>query len=118
MHSLTPDVVRSLQMADTDERLAALERFAVATFPTAHEEIWRYSRIGELNLDAYRLGTLTTTITGADSIPSHDAADVTGTVLDLFEDLNRAFMSPICLRIPAGVVHPEPIVITHTLLTD
>ncbi|MGH2686073.1 MAG: hypothetical protein ACRDJP_11465, partial [Actinomycetota bacterium] len=36
-----------------DRRLAAAERAASAGLPTAEEEIWRYSRIAELDLDRY-----------------------------------------------------------------
>jgi Fe-S cluster assembly protein SufD len=35
-------------------RLAAAERFAAGSLPDPSEEIWRYSRISELDLDAYR----------------------------------------------------------------
>jgi Fe-S cluster assembly protein SufD len=35
-------------------RLAAAERFAAGSLPHPSEEIWRYSRISELDLDAYR----------------------------------------------------------------
>ena len=35
-------------------RLAAAERFAASSLPDPSEEIWRYSRISELDLDAYR----------------------------------------------------------------
>ena len=40
-------------------RLAAAERFGAGSLPSPAEEIWRYSRIGELDLDAYQpvLGT-------------------------------------------------------------
>ena len=34
-------------------RTAAAERFAALSLPTESEEIWRYSRISELDLDAY-----------------------------------------------------------------
>ncbi|MGI8807586.1 MAG: Fe-S cluster assembly protein SufD [Acidimicrobiales bacterium] len=34
--------------------MAAAERFAAGSLPDASEEIWRYSRISELDLDAYR----------------------------------------------------------------
>jgi Fe-S cluster assembly protein SufD len=36
-------------------RLDALERFRAAPLPTEAEEVWRYSRIDSLDLDAYRL---------------------------------------------------------------
>ena len=32
--------------------MAAAERFAAAELPSAEEEVWRYSRIGDLDLDA------------------------------------------------------------------
>src|SRR5712672_376497 len=35
-------------------RAAAIERLAEVEWPTAAEEIWRYSRIGELDLSNYR----------------------------------------------------------------
>jgi Fe-S cluster assembly protein SufD len=36
-----------------EQRLAAAERFASASLPTESEEVWRYSRISELDLDLY-----------------------------------------------------------------
>ena len=115
---LTSDDVRSLQMADTDERLSAFGRFAAAPLPTPQQEIWRYSRIGELQLDSYRYGTLSTTITGAESVLVDDATIDAESELDLFAELNRAFMAPIHIRVPRGNVLEQPIVITHTLRAD
>ena len=122
MPSFTSDVVRSLQMGDTELRLEALQRFAVAPFPTAEQEIWRYSRIGELKLDSFSLGVLVTTVSGAEAVQTHDAG-VAATIsddgaLDLFAELNRAFMAPICLRIPRGTAIEQPIIITHELVAD
>lgn len=118
MPSLTSDDVRSLQMADADERLSAFDRFAAAPLPTPQQEIWRYSRIGELQLDSYRHGTLSTTITGAESVLVDDATIDAESELDLFAELNRAFMAPIHIRVPRGNVLEQPIVVTHTLRAD
>ena len=118
MPSLTSDDVRSLKMADADERLSAFDRFAAAPLPTPQQEIWRYSRIGELQLDSYRYGTLSTTITGAESVLVDDATIDAESELDLFAELNRAFMAPIHIRVPRGNVLEQPIVITHTLRAD
>jgi Fe-S cluster assembly protein SufD len=119
--SLTSDVVRSLQVADADARMAAFERFAAAPFPSPQQEIWRYSRIAELDLASYTFGTLTTTVTGADSLlvdePSVAIPDGEPE-LDLFADLNRAFMSPVHVRVPAGRAVADPIVVRHTLEAD
>ena len=118
MHSFTPDALRSLHLADTDTRLAALERFTAATLPTVQDEIWRYSRIGELDFASYAYGSLSTSITGAASLSTHDAPIISDHALDLFEELNHAFNTSLCLRIPRGTVLVEPIVITHMLNTD
>jgi Fe-S cluster assembly protein SufD len=45
-----PDWLRS-------RRLAAAERAAGAGLPTPEEEIWRYSRVGELDLDRFAIAT-------------------------------------------------------------
>ena len=120
--ALTIEGVRSLQHADSDDRVTAFERYAAAPTPTPEQEIWRYSRIGELDLDAFRPGILNTTITGADEVLVDDAllgtSPTFGAELDLFAELNRAFMAPIHLRIPQGTVLETPIVITHTLESD
>jgi len=53
-------------------RTAAAERFSAGSLPDASEEIWRYSRVSELDLDAYRpaLGEPGTTTVPAASNPS------------------------------------------------
>jgi Fe-S cluster assembly protein SufD len=68
--TFTPDDARTLGGPSwlTERRLAAAERFAAASWPTTEEEIWRYSRIGELDLDAFRPGPLLTAIAGADGL--------------------------------------------------
>ncbi|MGH8977889.1 MAG: hypothetical protein ACRDV7_07420, partial [Acidimicrobiia bacterium] len=50
------DAARALGGPDwlVQRRVAAGERFAAMTLPTPQEEIWRYSRIGELDLDRFR----------------------------------------------------------------
>jgi Fe-S cluster assembly protein SufD len=58
LSTLTPD--RAAELAGPDwlrsRRLAAAERFASTELPTPDEEVWRYSRIGELRLDRFTLG--------------------------------------------------------------
>jgi len=56
MTAFTADASRALGGPDwlVARRLAATERLADLTWPTPGEEIWRYSRIGELDLDRYR----------------------------------------------------------------
>jgi hypothetical protein len=40
--------------------------------PTTDEELWRYSRIGELDLDRYALAAADTTISGGDGLVAGD----------------------------------------------
>lgn len=42
-----------------DRRRAAAERFAASELPTAQEEVWRYSRVGDLDLARFRPSTPT-----------------------------------------------------------
>jgi len=50
------DAARALGGPDwlVARRVAAAERLSTISWPTPDEEIWRYSRIGELDLDRYR----------------------------------------------------------------
>ena len=56
MKSFTIEAARALGGPDwlAGRRLAAAETLSTVSWPTAAEEIWRYSRIGELDLDRYR----------------------------------------------------------------
>ena len=102
------------------ERVEAASRFEAANRPTTAEEIWRYSRIEELDLDRYRPVRTATAITGVPEgrglqvDDTFDVIDANIDVPDLFADLNVAFMSPTVLRVPAGTVISEPIVVAHT----
>jgi Fe-S cluster assembly protein SufD len=54
--AFTADAARALGGPEwlVRRRLAAAERLAEVTWPTPSEEIWRYSRIDQLDLDRYR----------------------------------------------------------------
>ena len=56
MTAFTVDAARDLGGPDwlVARRVAAAERLADIVWPTSAEEIWRYSRIGDLDLDRYR----------------------------------------------------------------
>ena len=122
VHAFTPEAARAIGGPFPDERVAAAARAVAAPWPTPSEEIWRYSRIGELSLDRFTPGRLETVITGGGasaSVVSGGAAltafpsVVEGDAPDLFADLNAAFADPVVITVPAGTVVPEPIVITH-----
>jgi Fe-S cluster assembly protein SufD len=54
--AFTPDAARALEGPDwlTKRRLAAAEALPSIAWPTPAEEIWRYSRIDEFDLERYR----------------------------------------------------------------
>lgn len=85
--------------------------------PSPDEEIWRYSRIAELDLDRFAPATPHTVVVGGDQLVAEiDEVDVVGgEAPDLFAELNTAFMAPLVVRVPPGRVLAEPIVVTHTV---
>ncbi len=103
-------------------RLAAVERFAAAPMPTPTEEIWRYSRIDRLDLDRFAPAACVTEIEApheasgwiVDAEPELFADETP----DVFAELNRAFMSPVVIRVPAGRALADPILITHHISGD
>jgi Fe-S cluster assembly protein SufD len=56
LKTFSPDAAAALGGPDwfRARRLAAAERFSAGSLPDPSKEIWRYSRISELDLDAYR----------------------------------------------------------------
>ena len=116
MHAFTPEAARARGGPAVDERIAAAERAAATPWPSATEEIWRYSRIGELSLDRFTLGEIDSTVTGDDrfvSQPGTPSGVVDGESPDLFADLNAAFGQAIVVTVPRGTVVTEPIIVTH-----
>lgn len=61
LSTLTPDTATALGGPDwlRARRVAAAERFGAGELPSADEEVWRYSRIGDLDLDRFHLGAET-----------------------------------------------------------
>lgn len=107
-------------------RVAAAAR-ASGPLPSAEEEIWRYSRIGSLDLAAYRPAPDaldTVAVRGPRELlaPLDEAgAAVAGTVassIDLFDELNVALAAPAVVRVGAGKAYAEPLVLRHHVLAD
>jgi Fe-S cluster assembly protein SufD len=86
--------------------------------PTPDEEIWRYSRIGELDLTAFQPADHRPEVTG----PT-DIVQIGGETVDLFPDdtpdvfagMNRSAAAQVRIVVPAGTTIAEPITITHTV---
>ena len=117
MSAFTPDAVRAFAPQWQELRLAAAERFAASSLPDPSEEIWRYSRIDQLDLDRFTPAVATTDVVGpAELVDTAVSPELfPDETPDVFAELNRAFMTPTVLRIPAGTVVDEPILVTHRI---
>jgi len=132
--TFSPDVVAALEGPDwlRSARLAAAERYAAASLPSTEEEIWRYSRIAELDLDSLHPVAAEPVVThGERSAPTkgvevrvaddRDADLVLGLLdepTDVFAELNAAYATPLVVRVAAGVTIAEPIVVEHRTALD
>ena len=101
-------------------RREAAERVAATAWPTAEDELWRYSRIDQLDLSAMSVGLADTSVESGDGfvveIDPDTWCSIMASPLDLFADLNNAFsLAPIVIRVPRGKAAAAPIVITHRL---
>jgi Fe-S cluster assembly protein SufD len=81
--------------------------------PTTDEEIWRYSRIGELDLGAFRAGEAATTVTGAEGLGSADPGAAMSAAPDVFAAINGESPATVGLRVPRGKVHPRTVEVLH-----
>ncbi|MDJ0771720.1 MAG: Fe-S cluster assembly protein SufD [Ilumatobacter sp.] len=99
-----------------------LDRLDAIELPTPDEEIWRYSRIADLDLAAHHLAEHVPTIEGPDDVLRANVV-VGGEVIDRFDgetpdvfaSINRESASQVAVTVPAGVTVADAIVITHTV---
>jgi len=109
--AFSPDLV---DPADQQRKQAA-ERARSMAMPTAQQEVWRYSRIGDLELDRFHPVAPTTTVRGANGYIA-DRHDLDTTVVhDVFDELSASFYGETVLSIPRNVQVPGSIVVTHTV---
>lgn len=122
MPSFDVDAARALsaEAPDLAKRLAAAEIAAAAAFPSPEEEVWRYSRIAELDLDRFTAARTVTEVHGAegsaaeiDTVGAAGDADFVASAKGLFGALNEAFNTPVTVRVPSGKTVTDPIVVTH-----
>ncbi len=94
------------------------------SMPTVDEEIWRYSRIGELDIKKYAPGRVTTTIDGESAaVSSGTFADCGGAMpiaVDAFAEISAILATGgdadvTVVRVPRGKTIAQPIVITRTV---
>ena len=142
MPGFTPDTARTLGGHDwlVARRAAAAERLADVTWPSTGEEIWRYSRIDDFDLDRYQPrradqrslavpvldpGLVAKGVVVGDlaDVDDPDAADWFGTCSDASPDaftiLHDAFVAGgAYVHVPAGVVVDEPLFFEHRVSGD
>jgi Fe-S cluster assembly protein SufD len=107
-----------------DDRAAAAERAGAAGWPSAKEEIWRYSRIGDLDLERFQPGAVETVVEAGEAgvyvvDDEHALSSFPAVVMDdapdLFAELNAAFCAPVVVTVPPHTVIERPIVIRHQI---
>lgn len=88
--------------------------------PSTDEEIWRYSRIGELDLGAYTDGAVRTEISNAEGVLSSvaKAGIAMVEIPDVFAQMNCERGTEITLVVPKGVAHSGVVEITHYVEND
>ena len=142
MPGFTPDTARTLGGHDwlVARRAAAAERLADVTWPSTGEEIWRYSRIDDFDLDRYQPrradqrslalpvldpGLVAKGVVVGDlaDVDDPDAADWYGTCSDASPDtftiLHDAFVAGgAYVHVPPGVVVDEPLFFEHRVSGD
>ena len=123
MPAFTSDAVRVSASPDLPLRLAAAERAAATAMPSPDEEVWRYSRIAELDLETFVPGHAVTTVDAPDGVAVAVGAELgdrfgTEDAIDLFHELNNAFMDAVVISVPAGRSISEPVIVTHRLDAD
>jgi Fe-S cluster assembly protein SufD len=138
----TPDTAQTLGGHDwlVARRVAAAERLAAVTWPSTSEEIWRYSRIDDLDLERYQPrpadqrslavpvldpGLVAKGVVVGDlaDLDDPDTVDWFGTCSDASPDaftlLHDAFVAGgAYVRVPPGVVVDEPLFFEHRVGGD
>lgn len=93
-----------------------LSRLDQIELPTTDQEIWRYSRIGDLDLARFTPGDHEVSIRNGDGYVADDGVvSLFDGPPDVFAEISAARGQAVHLVIPAGTVVPEPIVVTHSI---
>lgn len=106
-------------------RQAAAERFATTPLPTTQEEVWRYSRIDELDLDHVAPAVAASTVEhgelGRARVGRASELDGGAALLGDLPDTADALVwlshalsaDPIVVDVPGGVRVAEPVIVRH-----
>jgi len=127
LSTFSPDAVAALGGPAwlVERRRAAAERLAELPLPTTEEEVWRYSRIDELDLDRYAPGRAASTVSHGDlgraRVARVSELDDGDALLAELADPTSAMgwlraallVDAIVVDVPDGVQLAEPVVIRH-----
>jgi Fe-S cluster assembly protein SufD len=97
------------------------EQWRTAELPTTDAEIWRYSRIGELDLSNFSPTALNPEVSGPTAFvvsPTEVVDLFPDDHPDMFAELNVRFASTTHIVVPPGTVVDEPIVLTNVVPAD
>src|SRR5262245_58567795 len=94
------------------------EQWRTAELPTTDAEIWRYSRIGELDLHDFEPADHAPNVEGPQQFVTCPSALVDlfpDDRPDVFADVSASLAATVHVVVPAGEVVPQPIIVTHTV---
>jgi Fe-S cluster assembly protein SufD len=93
------------------------EQWRTAALPTTDQEIWRYSRIGELDLSEFQPLEHTPDVVDHAGVTRVGGAAIAviDDLPDVFAEINHRFAAQVHVVVAPGQVIAEPIVITHAV---
>lgn len=91
---------------------------ATRPLPSTEEEIWRYSRIDELDLGRFTAAAAATVVSDERATLGGSAPEPLVAAPDVFAAINADDPALVMVRVPRGAVWPEPIVVTHQVTAD
>ena len=106
----------------SDRRAAAVERLAEAAMPSTEDDVWRYSRIDELELERLGAAGSSTSVDHGDLgrvrvLRGDEAVELLGDLPDAGDAVtwlhHALLVDPIVIDVPAGVTVNDPIVVRH-----
>ena len=96
----------------------AIDALLGAALPDAADEIWRYSRIGELDIDTFSFATASTTVVPAEAATGGSSLGLPPDATDVFAQANALLSVAKVVTVAASVVVAEPIYVTHDIVGD
>lgn len=86
--------------------------------PSTEEEIWRYSRIDELDLGRFAVAPLETAVSDERAALGGPAPAPLVAAPDVFAEINADDPALVTVRVPRGTAWPDPIIVTHRVTAD